>query len=105
MRPGSEYIHCAEALLYTPPDRVHPTESIFCVIDRSISSFRPRWHNVVHASIGDPLPHVLVGVNNDPEVHAIHSGVFLSAVVGQTIGVGRLPNGLKNKQTTKRRLV
>src|SRR4051794_2962782 len=39
------------------------------------AAIRPRRRNTVHTRIGHQLPHVLVGMNNDSEVHAIHGGV------------------------------
>src|ERR1035438_3004405 len=36
--------------------------------------FGPRRRNPVHACISHQLPHVLVGVDNDTEVHAIQIG-------------------------------
>jgi hypothetical protein len=39
------------------------------------SASRPGRHNPVYTRIGYQLPHVLVGVNNDSEVHAIDRSV------------------------------
>src|SRR5215472_9628623 len=35
----------------------------------------PWRHDAGHACIGNKLAHVLVGVNNDTEIHAVHVGV------------------------------
>jgi hypothetical protein len=37
--------------------------------------FRPWRYNPVHPRIGDQLPHMFVGVNNNSQIHAIHRGV------------------------------
>lgn len=39
------------------------------------AGFRPRWGDAVHAGVGDELAHMLVVVNDDAEIHAIHGGV------------------------------
>ncbi len=37
---------------------------------------RPWGHDAVHASVGDRLPHMLVGVNDDTKVHSIDRNNF-----------------------------
>src|ERR1700693_5998673 len=55
---------------------------------------RPRRDEAVHPRIGHQLTHVLVGVDDDPQIHAVHVGVnafnldFAPEIGGLGRGVG-----------------
>ena len=38
----------------------------------------PRRDDAGHARIGNELPHVLIGMNNDAQIHGVHGGVARS---------------------------
>src|SRR6267142_3972217 len=42
--------------------------------------FGPGGSNAVHAGIGDELAHVLVGMNDDAQIHAVDGGVAIGNV-------------------------
>src|ERR1039458_9908167 len=74
--PASTITKCyREPLAYARgSDRSHDRQGVvFPHLFRS--AFGPRRRNAVHARVRHQLPHVLVGVDNDPEVHAFHCGI------------------------------
>src|ERR1022692_4271058 len=44
------------------------------------SVLRPRRHHARHARISDQLPHVLVGMNDDPEIHPLNRCISVQDV-------------------------
>src|SRR5260370_9382088 len=46
----------------------------------SLLFFGPGRDDAAHASVGDELTHVLVGVNDDAQVHTVHSGIAIGDV-------------------------
>src|SRR6266699_3747312 len=46
----------------------------------SLLVFGPGRGDAGHASVGDELAHVLVGVDDDAQVHAVHSGIAIDDV-------------------------
>ena len=48
--------------------------------EESLLVFGPGRDDAGHASVGDELAHVLVSVNDDPQVHAVDGGIAIDDV-------------------------
>jgi hypothetical protein len=57
-------------------------------------AFRPGRHDAVYAGVSHQLAHVLVGVNDDAEVNAIHRGPSEVPIVVLALQAGRLYAGM-----------
>src|SRR5713226_2594136 len=65
--------------------RTPPTQAISGIMatfakELAGSLLRPGRDNAGHARVGDELAHVLVGVNDDAEIHAVDGGIAISDV-------------------------
>src|SRR5260370_8946703 len=67
------------------PSRTPPTQAISGIMatfakELAGSLLRPGRDHAGHARVGDELAHVLVGVNDDAEIHAVYGGIPIGDV-------------------------
>ena len=68
--------------IYRAPTKARgkPAKDDGVPIKESLVLFGPGRDDAGHAGVGDKLAHVLIGMNDDAQVHAVHSGIAIDDV-------------------------